>query len=58
MLRISRCFAVHGTAWGFRTLRSATKGSALWNPAKGSALSKPATFEKVDETFIHGYFST
>ena len=46
MLRISRCCAVPWTAWGFRTLRSATTGSALW---------KPATFEKVDETFILSY---
>ena len=27
-------------------------------PTKGSALSIPATFEKVDETFIPGYFFT
>ena len=33
--------------WEFRPLRRATKGAAL---------SKPATFEKVDETFIPIYF--
>ena len=48
----------HGQQGEFRRLRTATKGAALWNPATGSALSIPATFEKVDETFIPGYFFT
>ncbi len=51
----SQCFAFLGISGEFRSLRRATKGAALWNPATGSALSIPATFEKVDETFIPGY---
>ena len=35
-------------AMGFRRLRTATTGAALWIPA---------TFEKVDETFIPSYLS-
>ena len=61
MLRISRCVAAYEAAGDFALWRicspdgEPTKGAALWNPATGSALSIPATFEKVDETFIPGY---
>ena len=51
MLRISRYCAALTGSWGFRRLRTATTGAALWIPATGSALSIPASFKKLDQTF-------
>ena len=39
----------------FRTLRSATTGSALWIPAKGSALWNPQALKSLTKLFIPIY---